>query len=227
MKGPLICKALIARPFFIRTPTLARAWQGGFVGDSEARAGRERAGSLEAAPRSFARSAQRKAGTGVPKPGCGPARQPAHRSWVWAASFRPGSPTGLCPGYRGETSGIDDPTVSVHLGSGRKFFRFLPVPTQSMGQGGWAGWSPSRPRRLPSPGRNRELRVCRRLSQASSPSQVILAFATTLGLRGTTCPTLNTGTGPGRGSGARDTWAQSVRKPSLLSRPLSARSLCA
>lgn len=41
MKGPLICKALIARPFFIRNPTLDRAWQGGFAGTPSPRLGRD------------------------------------------------------------------------------------------------------------------------------------------------------------------------------------------
>lgn len=39
MKGPLICKALIARPFFIRNPTLDHVWQDGFMGDPAAQAG--------------------------------------------------------------------------------------------------------------------------------------------------------------------------------------------
>lgn len=50
MKGPSICKALIARPFFIRNSMLDHIWQGGFVGDSVGRLGRDGAGILEADP---------------------------------------------------------------------------------------------------------------------------------------------------------------------------------
>lgn len=50
MKGPLICKALIAQPFFIRSPTPEPTRQGGFAGEPVAPAGERGAGFLEGDP---------------------------------------------------------------------------------------------------------------------------------------------------------------------------------
>lgn len=80
MKGPLICKALIAQPFFIRNPTLDRVWQGGFVGESAAQAGERGAGFLQDDPPTL------RASPACPSVLATPSTQAAQRAWLRPAS---------------------------------------------------------------------------------------------------------------------------------------------
>ena len=104
------------------------------------------------------------------------------------------SPTGLCPGYRGETSCIDDPAVSTHLGTRWKFFLFLPG-TSPANATRWLGQLESQPD-LGNSLLLVETESCRfaRDSLMSLPaSQVILTFTTTLRLRCNHLPHLKYG----------------------------------
>ena len=175
MKGPLICKALIVQPFFIRNPMLDHIWQGGFVGDSTAQSKEGGVCLLETDPLWFAWSAQRKTENLVLMRGA----ELASPS-VLAACSPPEVLAGLCSVHGAETYSAHSTMVSTHLGAheNEQQMEVLPLFPRSQqwetGQGGWI-WGPPATWAHPDPGSSLPLivtRSCQFARQSHFPSHI-------------------------------------------------------